>query len=90
MSITNEQAANLWYKQAKSKNNAKRAMEIALWLVRHNYGCALQETDDGVITITYAENKGEGKVWPSIRIDAGPVIWPKNSPLELMLEFLGV
>jgi hypothetical protein len=72
----------------KSPDNGRLALKLANWLVSHNYACVLLETDDGVITITYTEDHGEGQIWPSIRINAGSMIWPKQSPLDLMLAFL--
>jgi len=78
-----------WINQAKSKENAEKAIRVAKWLASHGYGCALKETDDGVVTITYGDDGGEGKIWPSIRINAGTFIFPKGTPMDLMIAFLG-
>lgn len=75
--------------QFKSKENGHLAVKIANWLVtKKNYACAIRETDDGAITITYAEDGGEGHIWPSIHVDAGKIKFPKGSPEDLVIAFL--
>ena len=78
-----------WYNQAKSKPNAEKAIKLAQWLVSRGYGCALMETDDGVVTVTYGSQGGEGHVWPSIRINGNSYIFPKGTPMEVMNAFFG-
>lgn len=71
-----------------SKANGELALRIANWLTTRDYGCAIRQTDDGVVTITYGENHGEGHIWPSIRINAGKVTFPAGSPVDLTWEVL--
>jgi hypothetical protein len=68
----------------KSKENGELAVKLCIWLAQRSYACGVKETDDGVVTITYAD---ADKVWPSIRVDGG-ITWPIGSPIDLMLEFL--
>lgn len=79
--------AKRWLTSAISKNNATKALKLARYLASKGYGCAIRESDDGVITITYADKNGEGQIWPAIRID-NEIIWPKGSPIDLMLDSL--
>lgn len=72
----------------KSKENGELALRLTSWLVARNYACALRETDDGVVTITYAAEGGEGHIWPSLRINAGKIIFPAGSPEDLLFAFL--
>jgi hypothetical protein len=72
----------------KHKASGEFAIRVALWLAKHDYGCALKETDDGVITITYAADYGEGHIYPSLHVQEGKVKWPAGSDLDLMLSFI--
>jgi len=75
-----------WLSQAKSKTNAELAIKIAQWLTKSDYGCALIESGDGVVTITYADKKGEGHIGPSIQVYNGKVRFPAGTPPEPFWE----
>lgn len=69
-----------------SKANGELALRITGWLLPKKYSCALQQSDDGVVTITYADDNGN--IWPAIRVDAGRIVFPKGTDFDLMMAFL--
>jgi hypothetical protein len=76
--------------QARSKRNALMAVRLCTFLANRGYGCAIQETDDGVCIITYAKNRGEGDIQPNIKVDGGKLVFPAGTDFDLMMTILGL
>ena len=73
----------------KSLPNAKLAVMVAEHLAKRGYGCAVTESDDGVISVTYGENRGEGHTYPPILIDNGKIRMPTGTSFDLFEILLG-